>query len=60
MKFKLGELKLNDVITFLKMNNLKLVVVENKNDLMVNEINPNFELEAKDNSVESEVKNDER
>ena len=59
MKIKLGELKLNDVVNFLHQNNLKLVVVEHKNDLMVNEINPNFEIEIKDNNSESEVKENE-
>ena len=59
MKIKLGELKLNDVIAFLNQNNLKLVVVEHKNDLMVNEINPNFELEIANDDVESEVKDNE-
>ena len=59
MKIKLGELKLNDVIAFLHQNNLKLIVIENKNDLMVNEINPNFELEIANDNVESEVKDNE-
>lgn len=58
MKIKLGELKLDDVISLLYQNKLKLVIVENKNELMVNQINPNFEIEINEGpgqTVESEV-----
>lgn len=57
MKIRIGELKLDEVIALLRQNELKLIVTKNQNELMVNEINPNFEIEATE--VESEVKSDE-
>ena len=57
MKIRIGELKLDEVIALLHQNELKLIVTKNQNELMVNEINPNFEIEATE--VESEVKSDE-
>ena len=62
MKIKLGELKLDQVIGLLHQNGLKLVIAENKNDLMINQINPNFEIEINEGSgqtVESEVSDNE-
>ena len=54
MKIKLGELKLDDVISLLHQNKLKLVIVENKNELMVNQINPNFEIEINEGPGQTE------
>lgn len=54
MKIKLGELKLDDVISLLCQNKLKLVIVENKNELMVNQINPNFEIEINEGPGQTE------
>lgn len=59
MKIRLGELKLDDAINLLHQNGLKLVISKNQNELMVNEINPNFEIEVDEVNDESEVKENE-
>lgn len=49
---RFGELKLDEVISILQQNNLKLVIAENKNELMVNQINPDFIIQIDDEETE--------
>lgn len=49
---RFGELKLDEVISILQQNNLKLVIAENKNELMVNQINPDFIIQIDDEKTE--------
>lgn len=51
-KIRFGELKLDEVISILQQNNLKLVIAENKNELMVNQINPDFIIQIDDEKTE--------
>lgn len=49
---RIGELKLDEVIAILQQNNLKLVIAENKNELMMNQVNPDFVIQIHDEETE--------
>ena len=52
MKTRIIDLTVGQLLGLLNQNNLKLIVAPRESSLMINELNPNFEVELFSDTVE--------